>query len=61
MVLMGHKKFQTTQRYMHLINYGEEENIVAGATTAEEATQLIEKGFQCVTTIEGVQLFKKRK
>jgi hypothetical protein len=43
MVLMGHKKLETTQRYMHLINYGEEENVVAGATTAEEATQLIEK------------------
>jgi hypothetical protein len=55
------KKLQTTQRYMHLINYGEEENTVAGATTAKEATQLIEKSFQYVTTIEGIQLFKKRK
>jgi integrase len=61
MVLMGHKKLQTTQRYMHLINYGDEENIVAGATTAKEATHLIETGFQYVTTIEGIQLFKRRK
>ncbi len=30
-------------------------------TTAKEATKLIEAGFQYVTTIEGVQLFKKRK
>ena len=33
----------------------------AGATTATEATKLIEAGFQYVTTIEGIQLFRKRK
>ena len=32
-----------------------------GATTKEEAKKLIEADFQYVTTIEGVQLFKKRK
>jgi len=61
MVLMGHKKLQTTQRYMHLLNYGEEEYTVSGATTSAEATKLIETGFQYVTTIEGIQLFRKRK
>jgi len=61
MVLMGHKKLQTTQKYMHLLNYADEEYTVAGATTAKEATKLIETGFQYVTTIEGIQLFKKRK
>jgi integrase len=61
MVLMGHKKLQTTQRYMHLLNYAEEEYTVSGATTANEATKLIEAGFQYVTTIEGIQLFRKRK
>jgi hypothetical protein len=29
--------------------------------TAKEATKLIEAGFQYVTTIEGIQLFRKRK
>jgi len=61
MVLMGHKKLQTTQRYMHLLTYADEEYTVAGATTANEATKLIEAGFQYVTTIEGIQLFRKRK
>jgi len=61
MVLMGHKKLQTTQKYMHLLNYADEEYTVAGATTAKEATKLIEAGFQYVTTIEGIQLFRKRK
>lgn len=61
MVLMGHKKLQTTQKYMHLLNYAEEEYTVAGATTANQATKLIEAGFQYQTTIEGIQLFRKRK
>ncbi len=61
MVLMGHKKLQTTQRYMHLLNYADEEYVVAGATTANEATKLLETGFQYQTTIEGVHLFRKRK
>jgi len=61
MVLMGHKKLQTTQRYMHLLTYTDEEYTVAGATTSAEATKLIEAGFQYVTTIEGIQLFRKRK
>lgn len=61
MVLMGHTKLETTQRYMHLLNLNDDEWTCTGATTAKEATQLIEAGFQYVTTIEGIQLFKKRK
>jgi integrase len=61
MVLMGHTKLETTQRYMHLLNFNDDEWTVSGATTAKEATKLIESGFQYVTTIEGIQLFRKRK
>jgi integrase len=61
MVLMGHTKLETTQRYMHLLNFNDDEWTCTGATTAQEATKLIEAGFQYVTTIEGIQLFKKRK
>ncbi len=61
MVLMGHTKLTTTQRYMHLLNLNDDEWTCTGATTAKEATKLIEAGFQYVTTIEGIQLFKKRK
>jgi len=46
---------------MHLLNLNEDEWTCAGATTAKEATQLIEAGFQYITTIEGIQLFRKRK
>jgi integrase len=61
MVLMGHTKLTTTQRYMHLLNLNDDEWTCSGATTAKEAKQLIEAGFQYVTTIEGIQLFRKRK
>jgi len=61
MVLMGHTKLTTTQRYMHLLNLNDDEWTCTGATTAKEAAKLIENGFQYVTTIEGIQLFKKRK
>jgi integrase len=62
MVLMGHKKLETTQKYMHqIMNLNEDEWICAGATTAKEATDLINHGFQYQTTIEGIQLFRKRK
>jgi len=46
---------------MHLLNLNDDEWTCAGATTVTEATKLIEAGFQYVTTIEGVQLFRKRK
>jgi integrase/recombinase XerD len=62
MVLMGHADIRTTQRYMHLLNLTDEDGYtVAGATTAKQATELLEHGFQYQTTIEGIQLFRKRK
>ena len=61
MVLMGHTQLKTTQRYMHLLNLNDDEWTCAGATTANDAMKLIESGYQYVTTIEGIQLFKKRK
>jgi len=47
---------------MHLLNLSDEDGYtVAGATTAKQATALLEHGFQYQTTIEGIQLFRKRK
>jgi len=61
MVLMGHRKLETTMKYMHLMNLNDDEWTVAGATTAKQATELLEHGFTYQTTIEGIHLFKKRK
>ena len=60
--LLGHKDLRTTLRYIQLLeNLGNDEYHCKAAKTINEATQLIENGFEYVTTIEGIQLFKKRK
>jgi hypothetical protein len=46
---------------MYLVNLDSDEWTCRAATTKEEAMNLIKGGFQFVTAIEGVQLFKKRK
>ena len=61
MCQMGHKKLTTTQLYMHLVNLENDEWTCRAAATKEEAMSFIEGGFQYVTTIEGIHLFKKRK
>jgi hypothetical protein len=43
---------------MHLLNFNDDEWDCIGTTTAKEAAKFIEAGFQYVTTIEGIQLFK---
>jgi hypothetical protein len=58
---MGHKRIQTTLIYTQLLNLNDDEWISKGATTKEEAKQLIEAGFEYVTEIEGTKLFRKRK
>jgi hypothetical protein len=58
---MGHKKLTTTQLYMHLVNLDSDEWTCRAAATKDEAMSLIEGGFQYVTDMDGVKLFKKRK
>jgi integrase/recombinase XerD len=58
---MGHKKLDTTLIYTQLLNLNEDEWTCKGATTVQQATQLIENGFQYVTEMDGVKLFRKRK
>jgi integrase len=60
--LLGHKDLRTTLRYTQLLeNLGNDEYHCKTAKTINEATQLIESGFQYVTEIDGTKLFKKRK
>jgi hypothetical protein len=59
---LRHKKLETTMHYIRGITIGgDEEYTCKTAKTIQEAMQLIENGFQYVTTIEGIQLFRKRK
>ena len=48
--------------YTQLIHFDEEDEYTCKtASNVKEATQLIENGFQYVTEIDGLKLFKKRK
>lgn len=59
---LGHKKIENTLKYTQLIHFNEEEEYTCKtASTLKEATQLIENGFQYVTEMDGVKLFRKRK
>jgi hypothetical protein len=46
---------------MHLVNFGSEEYVCKVAENVEEAKALIESGFEYVTEVNGIKLFRKRK
>jgi integrase len=59
---MGHSKFETTLFYAQLLHFeNEEEYTCKTATNLKEATDLIEHGFQYITEMDGVKIFRKRK
>jgi integrase len=62
MQLLGHRNIQNTLIYTQLVKFeNEEEYHSATAKTLEEAKQLIEAGFEYITDMEGIKLFRKRK
>ena len=59
---MGHKKIETTLVYTQILQFEKDENYTCKvAKTIDEATQLIESGFEYVTEMEGLKLFRKTK
>jgi len=59
---MGHKKIETTLIYTQLLQFDKDDNYTCKvAQNVEQATELIENGFEYVTEMEGLKLFKKRK
>lgn len=61
MQMLGHRDIKTTLIYTQLIQFETEDYYSAVAKTVEEARSLIETGFEYVTDIDGVKLFRKRK
>ena len=60
--LLGHRTPKTTWRYTQLVEFPhEEEYICEAAGNTEQAKKLIESGFEYVTDVDSVKLFKKRK
>jgi integrase len=59
---MGHRKIESTLIYTQLVNFpNDDEYHCAVAKNVDEAKQLIEFGFEYVTTFDGIMLFRKRK
>jgi integrase len=59
---LGHKKIETTLIYTQLVQFSEEDEFhSATAKTVDEAAKLVEQGFDFVTDVDGVKLFRKRK
>lgn len=63
--LLGHKNIQNTMVYITIENAlftdVNDEFHVRTAKTVEEACKLVEVGFEYVTEIDGVKIFRKRK
>ena len=58
---MGHKKIETTLIYTQLLNLDDEEWTCKTANNIKDATTLIEAGFEYITEMNGLKLFRKRK
>ncbi len=61
MNLLRHKNIKNTLVYTHLVDFGSDEYACKVAKTIDEASKLVESGFEYVTEMEGLRLFKKRK
>jgi hypothetical protein len=62
MRLLGHKSIKNTLVYTQLIDFPEDDEFVCKvAKTVQEASQLIESGFEYICTLEDAKIFGKRK
>jgi len=63
--ILGHKKIESTMIYINLENAlfqtDTDEYTCKTAKTIQEATDLIEHGFQYITDMDGIKLFRKHK
>ena len=59
---MGHKKIETTLIYTQLLQFEKDDDYTCKvAQNLEQATQLIQAGFEYLGNIHGHELFRKRK
>ncbi len=62
--LLGHSRIENTMKYVHIANAVSVDQGSFSCKVAhiiEECSQLIETGFEYVTEMDGVKLFRKRK
>jgi integrase len=61
MRVLGHKSIKSSLVYIQLVTFENDEFICKVAGNVQEAKELVESGFEYVTEIDDVQLFRKRK
>lgn len=62
--LLGHKSISNTMKYVHIANVmtdNEDNYTCKTAKNVAEASELVQSGFEYVTEIDNVKLFRKRK
>ena len=59
--LLGHVNIQNTLVYTHLVHFENDNFICKTASSLEEATSLIESGFDYVTEMDDFKIFRKPK
>jgi integrase len=61
MQMLGHKNIKNTLIYTQLVDLRDDDYVSKVAKTVQEACQLVESGFEYVTEIDSVKIFRKRK
>jgi hypothetical protein len=61
MRLLGHRDIKNTLVYTHLVDFENDDFVCKVAKNVHDAKQLVESGFDYVTDVEDVKLFRKRK
>ncbi len=59
--VLGHMNINATIIYPHLIDVRSNEYHIRVAKTIDEAKELLEVGFENVTDMDDIKLFRKRK
>ena len=61
MKILGPRNIQNTLKYTQLVDFEDDEYVCKVARTLQDASGLIEAGFEYVCEIQDAKLFRKRK
>jgi len=59
--MLRHKSILSNMKYIHMINFKDDEFDVATATTVEEVKQLATEGFEKFDEINNIHIFRRPK
>jgi hypothetical protein len=59
--MLRYKRIENTMKYIHMIQFKDEDYDVATATTVEEVKQLASAGFEKFDEMNGIHVFRRPK